>query len=268
MNYFVHNLITMLDINVTTIQANLIWENRDANLEAFTKKLSQINTPTDVIILPEMFTTGFSMVPADLAETMDGPTMIWLAEQADIHNAVITGSLIIKEGANYFNRLIWMYPGGMYHTYDKRHLFAMAGEHDHYTPGEERVIITHKGWRICPMICYDLRFPVWARNDDAYDLLIYVANWPDKRSYDWNTLLKARAIENQSYVVGVNRVGQDANGHNYNGDTCVIDPGPKQTLYHVNKDEAVHTTTLSGSHLQDVRSQLPFLKDQGQFKVL
>lgn len=265
---FCRQLNPMLDINVTTLQANLIWQNRDANLKAFSQKLSKINGPTDIIVLPEMFTSGFSMNPSSLAEDMDGPTMDWLAKQADTYDAIVTGSLIIKERSNYYNRLIWMHPGGMYHTYDKKHLFAMAGEHNHYTPGEERVIITHKGWRICPMICYDLRFPVWARNDDSYDLLIYVANWPDKRSYDWNTLLKARAIENQAYVVGVNRVGQDDNGHSYNGDTCVIDPGWKKTLYHAEKDEAVHTTTLSGSHLQEVRSKLPFLKDQNKFITL
>jgi len=156
----------------------------------------------------------------------------------------------------------------MYQVYDKRHLFAMAGEHEHYTAGEERLVILYKAWRICPMICYDLRFPVWARNEDNYDLLIYTANWPDRRSYDWMMLLKARAIENQCYTIGVNRVGSDDNGHLYNGDSCVIDPGWKQVLYHQEKSEDVHTTVLSADHLKKVRSSLPFLEDRDTFKIL
>ena len=167
-----------------------------------------------------------------------------------------------------YGPLVWMYPGGMYHTYDKRHLFAMAGEHKKYEAGSEVISFTHKGWRICPMICYDLRFPVWSRNSIDYDVLIYVANWPEKRSYDWNTLLRARAIENQAYVIGVNRVGNDANGLEYNGDSCVIDPAWRQTLFHREKVEEVHTTILSKDHLQKVRSSLPFLKDRDDYRVL
>ena len=256
----------MLDLKITLIQSDLDWENSSKNRTAFQKKIELIDQPTDIVILPEMFTTGFTMNSIALAEEMDGPSMTWMANQADAANAVIVGSLIIKEGQHYFNRLIWMFPGGMYHTYDKRHLFAMAGEHEHYTQGEERLIVEYNGWKVCPMICYDLRFPVWARNQDDYDLLIYIANWPNKRSYDWCTLLKARAIENQAYVVGVNRVGRDKNGHEYNGDSCVIGPGWEKELFHFEKEEVVHTTTLSSSHLQEVREKLPFLIDRDDFK--
>ncbi|MFT5997707.1 MAG: omega-amidase [Neolewinella sp.] len=257
----------MTDLNVTLLQSTIAWQNPAANLQHYAALMEQIDGPTDLIILPEMFTTGFTMDPYSNAEGMDGLGVQWLTEQAAERNAVITGSLVIEEAGKFYNRLIWMQPDGAYQTYDKRHLFAMAGEHEHYEAGRERLVVKHKGWRICPMVCYDLRFPVWTRNNDAYDLLIYTANWPNKRSYDWNTLLKARAIENQCYVVGVNRVGTDVNGHEYNGDSCVIDPGWQQTLYHVEKVEAVHTETLSGEHLLEVRRQLPFLEDRDGFTI-
>jgi len=258
----------MTDITITLIQSDLDWENKETNLSNFQDKISQIQQTTDVIILPEMFNTGFTMDAATHAEKMDGPTMTWMAKQADGSNAVIVGSLIIEENRNYYNRLVWMYPGGMFHTYDKRHLFAMAGEHEHYTPGEGRLIIEYKGWRICPLICYDLRFPVWSRNNDEYDLLIYIANWPEKRAHDWLTLLSARAIENQTYVVGVNRVGKDKNDLTYNGDSCVIDPGWNKTMFHCEKDEVTHTITLSAPHLKEVREKLPFLVDSDDFKIV
>jgi len=208
------------------------------------------------------------MNPADNAETMDGPAMAWLAKQAEKTQAAITGTLVIEENDKYYNRLIWMMPNGTYQTYNKRHLFAMAGEHEYYEPGTDRLVVEYKGWRICPLICYDLRFPVWARNDDAYDLLIYTANWPDRRAYDWRTLLKARAIENQCYTIGVNRVGMDANGLVYNGDSCIIDPGWLRTIYHIEREEAIHTERLSFQHLTEVRSKLPFLTDRDDFAVL
>ncbi|MFK8162125.1 MAG: amidohydrolase [Lewinella sp.] len=257
----------MTDLNVTLIQSTISWQNPTANLQHYAKLMEQIDGPTDLIILPEMFTTGFTMSPYDNAERMDGPGRQWMAAQAAKRNAVIMGSLVIEDGGKYFNRLIWMMPDGTHETYDKRHLFAMAGEHEHYVAGDKRLVVEYKGWRICPMICYDLRFPVWARNDDAYDLLIYTANWPNKRAYDWNTLLKARAIENQCYVAGVNRVGTDVNGHEYNGDSCVIDPGWRKTLYHVEGEEAVYTETLSMEHLLEVRRRLPFLEDRDKFEV-
>lgn len=257
----------MTDLTVTLIQTVIEWENPAANLRHYSGLMDQIDGPTDLIILPEMFTTGFTMNPYDHAESMDGPGIQWLAKQAAERNCVITGSLVIEEAGNYYNRLIWMQPDGTYQTYDKRHLFAMAGEHEHYVAGKNRLVTRLKGWRICPLICYDLRFPVWARNAADYDLLIYTANWPEKRAYDWRTLLKARAIENQCYTIGVNRVGTDANGHGYHGDSCVIDPGWRQTLYEVEKVEAVHTETLSAAHLHEVRQRLPFLQDRDGFKI-
>lgn len=257
----------MTDLAITFLQTSISWQNPAANLHHYAQLMAAIEAPTDLIILPEMFTTGFSMDPANNAETMDGPSMAWMAEQAAKTNAVITGSLIINDNGGYYNRLIWMTPGGSFETYDKRHLFAMAGEDKHYEAGRERLIVVHKGWRICPMICYDLRFPVWSRNNDAYDLLIYTASWPNRRAYDWRSLLRARAIENQCYVVGVNRVGTDANGYVYQGDSCVIDPGWRHTLYEVTDTEAVHTEKLSGQHLLAVRRELPFLADRDAFVV-
>ncbi|MCX8211198.1 MAG: amidohydrolase [Lewinella sp.] len=257
----------MTDLSITLLQTKIAWQSPKANLAHYTDLINRIGQPTDLIILPEMFTTGFTMDAANNAETMDGPAVKWLTEQAGKTGAAVTGSLIIEEDGKYYNRLIWMKPDGHYHTYNKRHLFAMAGEHEHYEAGTERLIVRHKGWRICPLICYDLRFPVWARNDGAYDLLIYTANWPEKRAYDWNTLLKARAIENQCYTIGVNRVGEDANGFVYNGDSCVIDPGWLCTLFHVEKVEAVHTEILSAEHLEEVRQRLPFLMDRDNFEV-
>lgn len=257
----------MAQLKITLVQSEIIWEDPAANLAHYGEVLDRMVEPTDLIILPEMFTTGFTMDPQPYAETMDGLSIRWMAAQADRWKAAVTGSLIIKEDGKYFNRLIWMEPGGKYQTYDKRHLFAMAGEHEEYEAGTERLIIDYNGWRICPMICYDLRFPVWARNDDAYDLLIYTANWPNKRAYDWMTLLRARAIENQCYVAAVNRVGTDANGHEYNGDSCVIDPGWRHVLWHAEKEEAVQTVALTAEHLMEVRSRLPFLQDRDQFTI-
>ena len=257
----------MTDLHVTLLQSSIVWHDPSANLRHYAGMMATIEGATDLIILPEMFTTGFTMEPALHPETMGGTAMLWMKVQAAKYQAAVVGSLVMEEEGKYYNRLIWMNPDGSYHTYDKRHRFAMAGEHEHYEAGRERLIVDYRGWRICPLICYDLRFPVWARNQNDYDLLIYTANWPDKRSYDWRTLLKARAIENQCYVAAVNRVGTDANGYAYNGDSCVIDPGWRHTLYHVEKVEAVHTETLSAAHLQEVRKRLPFLRDGDDFQI-
>lgn len=257
----------MTDLTVTLLQTSLHWQDSMANRMMFSDKIAAIGDSTDLIILPEMFTTGFSMDASTWAEDMDGPTLQWMAEEAQKVDAVITGSLIIQEDGHYYNRLIWMRPDGTYAYYDKRHLFAMAGEDEQYSPGSGRLIVTLGGWRICPMICYDLRFPIWSRNDDSYDLLIYIANWPDRRSYDWNTLLRARAIENQSYVAAVNRVGTDANGHRYIGDSCIIDPGWHQTLLHMKDTDATLSATLSYDHLEVVRTKLPFWKDADRFEL-
>ncbi|MEO0731238.1 MAG: amidohydrolase [Bacteroidota bacterium] len=251
----------MEDLKVTLIQADLRWEDPTANRGYLSRLMAQISEPTDLIVLPEMFTTGFTMNPARHAEPEN--SVNWLAEQAAKTGAVVTGSQAIVHGDKYYNRLFWVQPDGSYEHYDKRHLFTLAGEHEHYTAGEQRLLVQLKGWTICPLICYDLRFPVWSRNREEYDLLIYVANWPAQRAYDWQTLLRARAIENQCYVVAVNRVGTDGNGHQYRGDSCVIDPGWRKTLYSVADKEVVHTEVLLADHLQEVRRKRPFLADQG-----
>jgi predicted amidohydrolase len=212
-------------LKITLIQAYLFWENIDKNLQNISLKLAAIREKTDLIILPEMFSTGFTMNAEALAEEMDGKTMQWMKEKAIKFDAVVTGSLIIKENGKYYNRLIWMKPNGTYEVYDKKHLFTLSGEEKVYTAGTKRLIVELKGWKIMPAICYDLRFPVWLRNhDDLYDLLIVVANWPEKRAHHWRTLIPARAVENQSYIIALNRVGHDGNENYYSGDTTCIDP--------------------------------------------
>lgn len=279
----------MLPLTITTIQTNLAWENKAANLQMLEKKIDGLEEKTEVIILPEMFSTGFSMQPALLAEDMDGETVRWMEEVAAKNKIILTGSLIIKEDDRYYNRLIWMLPNGQNGYYDKRHLFGYAGEDKQFAAGNRRLIASVKGWRINLQICYDLRFPVWARNrvleilqpagevvlpaaikettNDTrpeYDLLIYVANWPERRSHAWKTLLCARAIENQCYVVGVNRVGRDGNNINHSGNSLVIDP-LGEVLYHIADEEDIFTITLQREHLEDVRTKFPFWKDADDF---
>lgn len=256
------------DLTVTLVQSDLVWHDIDKNLSAFGQKIQSIKEDTDLIILPEMFTTGFSMNAEELSEGMGGSAIAWLKEKASEKQAAIVGSVIIKEEEQYYNRLIWMNPDGSFKKYDKRHLFAMAGEDRYYSAGSDKLIVSYKGWNICPMVCYDLRFPVWSRNIDLqYDLLLYIASWPNKRAYDWNALLRARAIENQSYVIGVNRVGRDGNDMQYNGDSCIIDPGWNKTLFHHEQSEINHTMTLSKSHLVAVREKLPFSQDADRFAI-
>ena len=249
---------------ITTIQTDIIWEDISNNLKLYQKKINSIKS--DIIILPEMFTTGFTMNPESLSETMDGQTINWMKNNAKKVNSVICGSIIVKENGSFFNRFIWVQPDGEIKTYDKKHLFSFAGEDKNYTPGESKLIIDYKGWRICPLICYDLRFPVWSRNIEDYDILIYVANWPSKRKFAWKNLLTSRAIENQSYVIGVNRVGVDGNGHSYSGDTSLINPSG-ETLYISSHVENIYTTTLEKSDLNKIRSQLPFLIDRDNFQI-
>ena len=257
----------MQDLNLTVVQTPIDWQDKSANLARLDNLLEDLRGRTDLILLPEMFTTGFTMDPAPFAEPPGGPTYAWMAERAAETGAVVAGSLIVADDGVYYNRFVWMRPDGTHAAYDKRHLFAMAGEDAHYARGRERLVVELKGWRVCPLVCYDLRFPVWARNDDAYDLLVYVANWPDKRSYDWRTLLAARAIENQCFVAGVNRVGDDPNGHHYRGDSCVIDPGWRQVLWQQAEETAVHTETLPADHLHRVRQTLPFQLDRDAFTI-
>lgn len=260
----------MNDLKVTLVQSKLHWEDRKKNQEHFSGMLKKIKKgSTDIIILPEMFATGFSMNSAKLAEDMDGVSITWMRVMAAEKKAVITGSLIIKDGEDYFNRLIWMSPEGSLRHYDKRHLFRMAKEDQHFTAGRHKLIVEHKGWRICPLICYDLRFPVWCRNTSSqkYDLLVFVANWPVKRIMAWRQLLIARAIENQCYVAGVNRIGKDGNGINYNGNSALIDPTGKKISRTRASVQSVETVKLSANELEKTRRALPFLNDADEFEL-
>jgi omega-amidase len=262
------------NLNITLIQADLHWENIDANLAMFSAKTERINGATDIIILPEMFSTGFSMNAPSLAEKMDGKAVNWMKQTAAAKNCVVTGSLIIAEPVGrsksemrYYNRLVWMPPDGEYLYYDKRHLFSLSKEEMVFTPGNQRLVAEWKGWKICPLICYDLRFPVWSRNNGyGYDLLLYVANWPERRVYAWKQLLVARAIENQCYVAGVNRVGNDGMDFYYSGDSMVVDT-MGNVLYHKSEGEDVFTVELNYEALLKTRESLPFLKDADQFSL-
>jgi len=252
-----------MSLTITLVQSNLHWEAIDTNIAMFDQKLCDL-PHTDVVILPEMFSTGFSMNVKPIAETMEGKAVKWMRATAQKINAALTGSLIIEENGAYYNRLLWVEPDGTMHQYDKKHLFSMAEEDRSFSAGKERIIIDYKGWKIAPFICYDLRFPVWARNTVDYDIAFYVANWPQKRSHHWKSLLVARAIENQAYVFGVNRVGVDGSGFEYSGDTTALDPAGT-LLYQKSHEEAIHTFTISKEHLTDVRKRLPFLNDRDSF---
>ncbi len=262
----------MSQLLVTTVQADLVWEDKAANLEQLEAAISGIPGARELVVLPEMFSTGFSMAPEKLAEPMDGPTVGWMRAIAARYHIILTGSLIIAEEGRFYNRLIWMLPTGQMGYYDKRHLFAFAGEDRFYTPGNRRFIASVKGWRVLVQVCYDLRFPVWARQQTQadkpeYDLLVYVANWPERRIHAWKTLLTARAIENQCYVVGVNRVGLDGHGINHSGSTMVVDP-MGETCYHCEHIPDTHTLQLDKAYLEEVRGRLPFLRDADAFTIL
>lgn len=270
----------MSTLTITTIQTHLHWEDKAANLSMLEQKIGQTGQRTEVVVLPEMFSTGFSMQPALLAETMEGESVAWMKRVAAQQRIILTGSLIIEEEGHYFNRLIWMLPNGQYGYYNKRHLFAYAGEDEQYTPGHKRLIASVKGWKINLQVCYDLRFPVWARQatplappaegepeaSPEYDVLIYVANWPERRNHAWKTLLQARAIENQSYVVGVNRVGKDGHDIYHSGDSMIVDP-LGEVLYTRAHEEDIHTLTLQKDKLEEVRHKLPFLEDADRFII-
>jgi predicted amidohydrolase len=261
----------MSSLTITLIQTNLFWENKKANLEMLQQKIESIKEKTEVVILPEMFSTGFSMKPELLAETMKGETMQWMQRIASKKKIILTGSIIIEQEGKYFNRLIWMLPTGDYGFYDKRHLFAYADENSHYAKGNKKLIASVKGWKVQLQICYDLRFPVWARQepgnlDSQYDLLIYIANWPEKRNRAWNVLLQARAIENQCFVAGVNRVGKDGNRIFYSGDSSLIDPMGK-IIYQKNNSEDIFTYTLKKETITEYRNQFPFWKESDYFLI-
>jgi len=259
----------MSTLTITTIQSNLFWEDKTANMEMLEQKINSIDQKTELVVLPEMFTTGFSMQPENFAETMQGETVNWMQRVSKENGILLTGSIIIEEDGQYYNRLVWVLPNGQLGFYNKRHLFAYGAEDKYYTPGNKRLIASVKGWKINLQVCYDLRFPVWARqqsteNNTEYDILIYVANWPEKRSHAWKTLLCARAIENQCYVIGVNRVGNDGNNNYHSGNSLVIDP-LGQVLYHMADEEDINTITLSKEKLEEVRTKFPFWKDADDF---
>ena len=261
----------MASLTITLIQTDIAWQNKAANLLMLKNKIEAIEEHTEIIVLPEMFSTGFTMQPELFAETMEGETMQWMKDIAATNKIILTGSIIINEGGKYFNRLIWMLPNGQFGYYDKRHLFAYADEDQHYTAGNKRLIASVKGWKINLQICYDLRFPIWSRQqpgetDSEYDLLLFVANWPEKRNHAWKTLLCARAIENQCFVVGVNRVGNDGKSIYHSGNSLVIDP-LGQVLYHKSEDEDVCTITLQKEDVDKVRAQFPFWKDADDFII-
>lgn len=281
--------INMSTLTISLIQSPLTWEDKTYNLNQFEEKIMALGK-TEVVILPEMFSTGFSMRPAELAESMDGESVEWMRRVAAKKRVILTGSLIIKDRGQFYNRLIWMLPNGEMGYYDKRHLFGFAGEDKHYAAGGKRLIASVKGWKLNLQICYDLRFPVWARQknepelkeDDLdfggpayeptapsapeYDILVYVANWPERRAHAWKTLLQARAIENQCFVIGVNRVGEDGNGIYHSGDSMVVDP-LGEVLFTKAHEACVHTITLERESLDAVRQKLPFLRDGDSFMM-
>jgi len=266
----------MSTLTITLIQSSLYWQDKPANLAMFEQKINALQERTEIIVLPEMFSTGFSMEPALMAETMEGTTIGWMKRVAAEKKIILTGSIIIEEQGHYYNRLVWMQPNGVYGVYDKRHRFAYAGEDKEYTAGSKRLIASVKGWKINLLVCYDLRFPVWARqspsagtndgNSHEYDVLIYVANWPEKRSHAWKTLLQARAIENQAYVVGANRTGDDGNNIHYSGDSMVVDP-LGEILYTKSQEEDMFTITLQKEKLDAVRNSFPFWRDADEFSI-
>lgn len=251
---------------VSLIQAPLVWENPSENRLYFEQKIKAISQHTDLIVLPEMFTSGFTMNPQHVAETMQGDTISWLIELAKAKNAAITGSLVIQEKEHFFNRMAFVFPSGKAEYYDKRHLFTLAGEEKVYQPGKEKKIIEYKNWKICLQVCYDLRFPVFARNTEDYDLLIYVANWPKVRTNAWNILLKARAVENLAYVVGVNRIGFDDNQHEYVGHSQVIDELGNYLL-EPQLNEHVFHVELDRQKMDETRKKLNFLNDKDNFSI-
>lgn len=255
-------------IKITIFQAYLFWENAEKNLQNLGLRLSALKGKTDLILLPEMFNTGFTMNVEKCAERMDGMTMGWMYDTAKSFDCVVAGTLIIEEEGKFYNRFVWMSPDGSFVHYDKRHLFGMAGEDKVFTPGNSRIMLKLKGWKICPMICYDLRFPVWSRNqEEGYDLLVYTASWPDKRSAHWRALIPARAIENQAFVIGVNRVGHDGNEVYYSGGSMCISP-LGDVVYYKPEDEDLYTFTLNPKDLENAREQFPFLQDADKFTIL
>jgi predicted amidohydrolase len=254
-------------LNIAAIQANLIWEQPQQNRQHFEAVIDQLNSDFDLVVLPEMFSTGFTMKPQSVAETMNGETVAWMKKIATSKDIAIVGSLVIEENDQYHNRAIFMHPNGMLETYDKRHAFGLAGEDEEYTSGAKKLIVDYKGWKLFPLICYDLRFPVWSRFNDDYEVLIYMANWPKPRILAWDSLLRARAIENMSYCIGVNRVGLDENNYEYIGHTSVYDfLGEKIADTQEGKVEVLQCKLIR-SELEQTRKKLNFLNDRDSFEI-
>lgn len=255
------------ELNVVGIQVDLFWEDSEKNLTYFEQEINKLSSNVNLIVLPEMFTSGFTMNPENVAETMDGKSVSWMKHMAKEQNAALVGSLVISENNNYYNRLLFVHPNGNIDSYDKRHSFTLAGEHEAYTSGNKKLIVDYLGWKICPLICYDLRFPVWARNSEDYDVLIYIANWPITRIKAWDTLLKARAIENMSYTVGVNRCGKDANNYEYSGNSLIVDYlGNELSALEANEIGNIKAI-LKKNEQEKVRTKLGFLNDKDSFTI-
>jgi omega-amidase len=253
-------------IKIALLQTSLFWENPTQNRLHLEEKINAISEAVDLIVLPEMFTSGFTMHPKNIAETMNGTTILWLIALAKAKNCAITGSLVITENGKYYNRLVFVYPDGKLEFYNKKHLFSLANEDQVYTAGNEKRIVNYKGFKICLLICYDLRFPVFSRNIEKYDALIYVANWPKARIHAWNVLLKARAIENMCYVVGTNRIGQDENQLEYNGHSQVVDY-LGNTILEPQETEGVFRVTLDRDKMLKTREKYNFLADGDDFEL-
>ena len=259
-------------LKIALVQTDTLWEKRDNNLKNLSQKIESVSNDVDLIVLPELFSTGFTMNAKPVAETMQGKSVLWMLDQAKKKDCLLIGSLIINENEKIFNRLVVAFPpdnhkDGEIKYYDKRHLFTYAGEEKVFSAGNKRMIFEYKGFKICPLVCYDLRFPVWARNDEDFDILIYVANWPNARMFAWDTLLKARAIENLCYVVGVNRVGADNNNLVYSGHSAVIDTFGKIILDFEENQEAIKTAVLEKKHITKTRNRFRFLEDRDVFEI-
>jgi len=254
-------------LNIALIQTDIVWESISENLKLFTEKISKIDSSVQLIILPEMFATGFSMNVSYLKQNMDGEIVLWMIEMATKHNVAIYGSVIIEEDNNIYNRAIFVFPSGQIEYYDKKHLFTLAGEEKVFSSGNTRKAVSYLGWKIMLQVCYDLRFPVWSRNNLDYDLLIYIASWPEKRRYAWQTLLKARAIENMSYTIGVNRVGIDGNDFKYSGDSVVLTPLGEELTTNTENIESVLYTSIDRNKISEIRTRFSFLNDGDTFEI-
>jgi omega-amidase len=262
----------MQNLNVSLIQSDILWERRDDNLKAYASLIEQIKTPPDLIVLPEMFATGFSMNASSCAEKEQGPILAWMKDVAKKLQCVIMGSAMISDGADHYNRLFWVEANGAYSFYDKRHLFRFGGENEYYTQGNQKILMTLKGWIFCPLICYDLRFPVWSKNTYKdqhfeYDCLIYIANWPERRAHHWKSLLTARAIENLSYCIGVNRVGTDGNDLIYSGNTMIVDPQGLAQQPLPDHQPGIIEVVLEGKNLQRWRTKFNVGQDWDSFEI-